>query len=123
MRQVTIINQARSQHKPIQARFCSTFLCRLRGLMFTSQLPHNLGLLLVEKRESRLDSAIHMFFVNYNLAVVWIDHNHQVVDTCIARRWRPFYMPSTPARYILEMHEDHLADFNVGDIVVFLENE
>jgi uncharacterized membrane protein (UPF0127 family) len=101
MRQITIINQAHSQQKRIQAQICSSFLCRLRGLMFTSQLPRNLGLMLVEKRESRLDASIHMFFVNYDLAIVWIDHNHQVVDTRIAHRWRPFYIPSNPACYIL----------------------
>ena len=122
MREVTIINQARSQHTRIQAKYYSTFFSRLRGLMFTSQLPHDVGILLVEQRESRLDTAIHMFFVNYDLAVIWINHNQQVVDTCLARRLRPFYMPSAPARYILEMHADHLAEFKIGDVVVISEN-
>lgn len=123
MRQVTIQNPARSSHTSIKAQYCDTFLSRLRGLMFTAPLPHNVGLLLVEERESRFDASIHMFFVNYDLAVIWINRSHHVVHTCLARRWRPFYMPSSPARFILEMHADHLADFKVGDLVDFPENE
>ena len=87
--------------------------------MFSSSIATGNGLLLVEGRDSRLDAAIHMFFVNYDLAVIWINDQKKVVDSCIARRWRSFYMPAKPARYILEMHRDHFQDFSIGDIVDF----
>jgi len=117
MHQVTITNQTSLQKKPINARFCSSFLCRLRGLMFTKAISRGAGLLLVQERDSRLDSAIHMFFVNYDLAIIWINNHKVVVDTCLARRWRPFYMPHKPARYTLEIHPEHLSDFRIGDLV------
>ncbi len=85
--------------------------------MFTSQIPPGTGLLLVQGHESRLDAAIHMFFVNYDLAIIWLDNRYQVVDKCLAHRWHPFYMPTAPARFILEIHPDHLADFNIGEVV------
>ena len=123
MHPVNIQNKTRSLKQPIQARFCDTFFCRLKGLMFSSNIAIEDGLLLVENRDSRLDAAIHMFFVSYDLAVIWINGQKQVVDKCIAKSWRPFYMPSAPARYILEIHPDHIQDFLIGDSIEFLEKQ
>jgi uncharacterized protein len=114
-RQVRITNRTRSANGPIVARYCDSFLCRLRGLMFRRSIPDQWGLLLVEKRESRVDTSIHMFFVWFDLAVVWINNAGEVVDVRLARRWRPFYAPRRPARYTLEMAARHLQDFQIGD--------
>lgn len=119
MRTVSVQNQTRVLRKPILAGYGSSFFTRLKGLMFTSPIALNAGLLLVQDRASRLDSSIHMFFVNYDLGVIWINDQMQVVDTCLAYRWRPFYMPAQPARYVLETHPDHLADFRIGDCIAF----
>jgi uncharacterized membrane protein (UPF0127 family) len=56
---------------PLNVLYCDSFLCRLRGLMFRSSLAPDKGLLLVEARESRLETAIHMLFVFMDLAVIW----------------------------------------------------
>jgi uncharacterized membrane protein (UPF0127 family) len=89
--------------------------------MFQPGIAPQKGLILVQDRESQLDSAIHMFFCNFELAVIWINNRSQVVDTCLARRWRPFYMPAHPARYVLETHPDHLQEFMIGDQLVFTD--
>jgi uncharacterized membrane protein (UPF0127 family) len=116
--QVAIINRTQPQSEPLPARFCDSFLCRLRGLMFRRSIPTGWGLLLVERRDSRLDTAIHMFFVPFDLAVVWINTAGRVVDVKLARSWRPFYAPRLPARYTLEMAAGHLHDFAIGDEIV-----
>ena len=77
------------------------------------------GLLLVQKRDSRMDAAIHMLGVFFDLGIVWINEAGQVVDTCLARSWRLAYVPKQPARYILEIHPDRLSEFNIGDQVRF----
>jgi len=123
MRQVTIHNKSHPLKQPIQACFCDTFFCRLKGLMFSHVISSETGLLLVESRDSRLDAAIHMFFVNYDLAIIWINGQKQVVDKRVAYRWRPFYMPAAPARYILEIHPDHIQDFYIGDIIDFRDEQ
>jgi uncharacterized membrane protein (UPF0127 family) len=87
--------------------------------MFRSHLALNEGLLLVNEHNSRLDSAIHMFFVPFDLAVFWISSNLEVVDKLIARRWRPAYFPRKAARYILEVHPDRLGDYEIGDRIEF----
>ena len=102
-----------------RVKFCDSFGCRLRGLMFRSQLQNDEGLLLVIERDSRIDSSIHMLFVPFDLAVFWINSNMEVVDRRIARPWRPAYLPAKAARYILEIHPSRIDDYEIGHKVEF----
>jgi uncharacterized membrane protein (UPF0127 family) len=99
---------------------CSAFACRLRGLMFRRGLAVQDGLLLVGGRDSRLDAAIHMLFVPFDLAVFWISTEMEIVDKVLAKRWRPFYIPARPARFILEVHPELLAQYETGQEVEFV---
>ena len=116
---IHVHNLTHALSAPAQVGFCDSFLCRLRGLMFRSSLGRDEGLLLVEGRDSRLDSSIHMFFVPFDLAVFWIDSSLTVVDKVIAKSWKPAYLPKAPARYILEIHPDRWEDYQIGDKVEF----
>jgi uncharacterized membrane protein (UPF0127 family) len=121
MKLVTVHNLTRPKPQPLAARYCVSFLCRLRGLTFRLSLPQNWWLLLVQRRDSRVDSSIHMLAMWIDLAVVWITDAGEVVDVRLARRWRPAYFPRRPARYVLEMAAEHLEDFHIGDKVRFEE--
>lgn len=122
MRQVMIRNLSQPLGRPLIARYCVSFLCRLRGLTFRRTLPEDWGLLLVQDRDSRLDAAIHMLGVWMDLAVIWINSTGKVVDVCLARRWRPVYIPKSPARYVLEVTPARLQDFKIGDEIRFEED-
>jgi len=87
--------------------------------MFASSLDPNGGLLFSDNDESRIDSSIHMLFMKFDIAVVWIDHEFRVVDVRIAKRWRLAYIPITPAKYTLEAHPDQLKNFQIGDVLSF----
>jgi uncharacterized membrane protein (UPF0127 family) len=119
MKIIRIENKRQSLPAPIRAVYCESFLCRLRGLMFQSRLAYEEGLLLVEKHDSRLGATIHLLFLTLDLAVIWINSLHVVVDTTLARSWHPFYAPHRPARYILEIHPNRLNEFRIGDQVEF----
>jgi uncharacterized membrane protein (UPF0127 family) len=114
---ITLTNLSQPHTRPVVARYCQSFFCRLRGLMLTRSLAPDSGLLLVQSRENRTDASIHMLFMAMDLAVVWINNNLDVVDVCLAQRWRPVYFPKKPAGYVLETSIDRLADFNIGDKV------
>ncbi len=114
-----IQNLSKPAPRPARVVRCESFACRLRGLMFRSRLDPDDGLLLEIGRDSRIDSSIHMFFVPFDLAVIWIDSSLCVVDKVIARSWRPAYFPARAARYTLEIHPDRFSDFRVGDKVEF----
>jgi len=119
MHSVLIYNLDRPQVSPVAARYCDSFTCQLRGLTFRRNLPSGEGLMLVQGRDSRLDASIHMLFVWINLAVVWINQANEVVDVKLARRWYPAYFPRRPARYVLEISEERLDDFKIGEHVRF----
>ena len=70
--------------------------------MFTSSLPDNNGLLLVQGSDSRVNASIHMMFMKIDLAVIWIDSDFEVADVVLARRWKLAYLPKRAARYVLE---------------------
>jgi uncharacterized membrane protein (UPF0127 family) len=116
---VTLRNRSNAAIRPVQAVWCESFLSKLRGYTFRHSLSPDEGLLLVERRDSRLDTSIHMMFVWTDLTVVWIDSYNLVVDTVLAKAWGPFYASSQPARYILEIHPERFGEFKVGDVVDF----
>ena len=116
---ISIENKSRRIDGTLQIKFCDTFLSQLRGLTFRSRLAREEGLLLVGKRDSRLDSSIHMLFGSFNLAIVWINSEMKVVDKVLARSWRPAYFSKHPARYVLEVHPERWGDFEIGDRLQF----
>jgi len=114
---IQIKNLSRPELAPILAHNCASFFCRLRGFTFRRRLRPDEALLFVQPRENRLDAAIHMITVGTDLAVFWINNGGVVVDLCLARRWRPYYIPRKPARYTLEMAPERIDAFQIGDAV------
>jgi len=118
-KQIIVQNTNRKIASPAQIKYCDTFLSQLRGFTFRSRLSPTEGLLLVGTRNSRLDSAIHMLFVSFDLTVVWINSELQVVDKVLAKSWRPAYFSKQPARYVLEVHPERWGEYDIGDTVEF----
>jgi uncharacterized membrane protein (UPF0127 family) len=121
MRRVSIENRTHPTPGELKAEYCDSFVGRFRGLMFRKALLDGEGLLLVERSDSRINAAIHMLFMNFDIAAVWIDSQMRVVDVQLARRWHPSYVPCLPARFILETHPEYLSYFQIGDQVTFRE--
>jgi len=115
---VTVWNETRGEQILRRARRCASFLCRLRGLTFRRSLAQEEGLLLVGHRESRADTTIHMFFVFFPIAAIWLDQSGQVVDAQLARPFRPLYVPCAPARDVLEGTPALLERVQIGDRIV-----
>jgi uncharacterized membrane protein (UPF0127 family) len=108
-------NETRGERLLGRVRRCASFLCRLRGLTFQRRLGDDEGLLLVGRRESRADTAIHMFFVFFPIAAVWLDRDGRAVDVRLARPFRPLYVPRAPARDVLEGPPALLERVRIGD--------
>lgn len=118
-RYISIENTDRRILGPLRIKYCDTFLTQLRGFTLRSDLARDEGLVLAGKRDSRLDSSIHMLFVSFDLAVIWINAEMRVVDKVLAKSWRPAYFSRQPARYVLEVHPDRWEEFQIGDRVRF----
>jgi uncharacterized membrane protein (UPF0127 family) len=87
--------------------------------MFRKRLDPYSGVILVESRDSLINTTIHMFFMNFDILVAWIDKSGSVVDTQIARRWRPYYKSQKPASLVLEVHCQHVKDIQIGDKIIY----
>ncbi|HET7009813.1 MAG TPA: DUF192 domain-containing protein [Anaerolineales bacterium] len=119
-RWVNVVNESRGGLPVVRARWCASFLCRLRGLSFRSSLGKGEGLLLVERRASRVDASIHMLGMFFPLGVVWIDGDHRVVDTRLAQPWR-VYAPRSAAQFTLEASPQILDFLSPGEQVDFID--
>jgi uncharacterized membrane protein (UPF0127 family) len=98
-----------------KVRWCTTFLTRGLGLMFRPPLREDEAYIFVEGGESRSLTTIHMLFVFFPLAVIWLDAGKRVVDKVLARPFYPYYAPSSPAQYYLECHPRALDMAEIGD--------
>lgn len=116
---IFLVNKNKSLDGTLRLQYCDTFLSQLRGLMFRPRLARDEGLVLVGTRDSRLESSIHMFFVSFDLTVLWVDSGMKVVDKALAKSWRPVYVSKKPAQYVVEIHPERWGDFEIGDEVQF----
>lgn len=115
---VFIHNKSGGQNNPILfLEIYNSFLKRLKGLMFLKWISQNEGALFINKIESLVDSSIHMLFMNFDIAVFWVDKNNYVVDKVLAKKWHFFYAPKKPAKTIIETHYNNFEKINIGDLL------
>lgn len=89
--------------------------------MFSRQIPIDKGIILMGNKESKVNTSIHMMFMNYDLTVLWLDKDLVVVDKVLATRWFPIYFPKAKAQYVVELHSDQFFNFSVGDQLLLSE--
>jgi uncharacterized membrane protein (UPF0127 family) len=105
----------------IYCKIADTFLSKLCGLMLQKEISPNAGLILSESSESVINSSIHMLFMRFNIAVIWLNKDKFVVSKKLAKKWRLAYFSDKPACYIVETHPSQLENFSIGDHISFLE--
>lgn len=116
---LALSNETSGETLARRLRLCATFWARGRGLMFRRRLGEGEALLFDEGRESTLGASIHMFFVFFPIAVIWLDAGRRVVDMRLARPFRPYYAPARPARYFIEGAPALLGQVRAGDHMVW----
>jgi uncharacterized membrane protein (UPF0127 family) len=102
-----------------RTKWCNTIFTRGLGLMFHPPLGEEEAYVFAEARESRALATIHMLFVFFPIAVIWLDAGKRVVDKVLARPFYPYYAPRSPARYYLECHPRALDRVRIGDHLDF----
>ena len=116
------ISKSSSPFTVVNVKYCDTFLSKFIGLMFSRELKYDYGLVLVEDNETRINTSIHMLFMNYDLTVLWLDKQMVIIDKVLARKWVPFYFPKKPAQYVVELHHSKFSEYSIGDkLILFNE--
>ena len=102
------------------ARRCDTHLSRLRGLQFHRKLKLGEAIILSKDKDSIASSSIHMFFVFFPIAAIWVNSQGRVTSVQLARPWRPYYASPEPACIVIEAPPELLQHIFVGDEVDFV---
>jgi uncharacterized membrane protein (UPF0127 family) len=90
------------------------------GLQFRLRLKQGEAIILANPKQGVTASSIHMFFVFFPIAAVWINEKGHITSTQLAKPWRPYYASPKPARYVLETSPEFLERVSVGDRVDFI---
>jgi uncharacterized membrane protein (UPF0127 family) len=98
---------------------CNTFWRKFKGLMFRRTLDAQEAFVFVYPRESVTETTIHMLFVFFPIAVLWLDGEKRVVDKVIAKPFRPVYAPKKAAQYFVEGVPELAGRVEIGDRIAF----
>jgi len=105
----------------LETWYFEKFLSRLKGLMFKKNISLNQAGLFINKSENKVDSAIHMLFMNFDIAVFWLDKTNTIVDKRIAKKWGLIYYPVVKSQKILETHTEIYEKLQIGEKII-IEN-
>jgi uncharacterized membrane protein (UPF0127 family) len=120
---VEIINETKGFTISPKAQMRGTFFGRFRGLMLSKRMDIILG----GKKDSVLDSTIHMMFMLYPIDVIWVSAAMNVVDVkkgipafnpIIPRSWS-MSGPKAPAKYVVEIASGDIKNTDAGDKIAF----
>jgi hypothetical protein len=89
--------------------------------MLSKELDPDYGIIIVEEKESRINTSIHMMFMKQDITVLWLNKQMEIVDKVLAKKWSPIYIPSKPAKYVLELHQSKYKEYEVGDQLIFAD--
>jgi uncharacterized membrane protein (UPF0127 family) len=88
-----------------------TFFKRLKGYMFQKKPSHKAILIMP-------CNSIHTFFMNFDIAVLFLDENFQVVKKIEALKPRRIIMPVEEAAIVLEGEAGLFHDIMIGDKII-----
>lgn len=120
---VQVINKETREILIESARWCASRICRLIGFQFRRRLNPGEALILAKDKDSIGSSSIHMFFVFFPIAAIWINSNGKITSAQLAKPWRPYYASPEPACYVLETSPDFLEKISVGENLEFVQIE
>ena len=95
----------------------NSFFKRFKGLMMATPLENDEGLILTKT------NSIHMFFMKYEIDVLFLDKNNIIIDKIISMKRRRVSKIYKNCSTVIELKAKTLLDLNVeiGDKIVFIE--
>jgi uncharacterized membrane protein (UPF0127 family) len=89
------------------AQLCTSFWCKLRGVMFRRSITDDDCLLMSVGGDA--EAVIHTHFVFCPIAVVWLTADGEIIERVLAKPWRIYAPPrGRKPRWILEGPPDML---------------
>lgn len=119
IRTIDIVDRSTQSYLIKSVKWCDGYFCKLRGMQFRRKLSPDKALVLVHEKDTIKSTSIHMLFVFFPIAAIWIDNQGKVTSAQLAKPWRLYYASLEPARYVLEGSPDLLERIRVGDYLDF----
>ena len=114
-----LYNRTKKRKIMERVRFADSFYLKLRGLMFERGENFNYALVFPFGREARAEASIHMLFVFFPIAAVYLDSGKRVVDMAKMKPFALNYTPKKPAAFIVELPEEKANGISIGDRLEF----
>ena len=91
----------------------NSFWKRFKGLMLAPPLEEGYGLLLPST------NSIHMFFMKYELDIIFLDKEYKVIDIIHSMKRRRVSKIYSNVKNVIELESGYLKkfDLNIGDIL------
>jgi len=117
MTTATITNQTSKKTIVKELRYANTFLTRFKGLIGSSPLTFQQGLLISPCKQ------IHTHFMSYPIDVVFLDSNLNVLHLIISiKPWKISPLIKT-AYYVLELPANAASTIQIGDQLALSTND
>jgi uncharacterized protein len=119
IRTIDIVERSTQSYLIKSVKWCDGYFCKLRGMQFRRKLSPDEAIVLVHEKDTTKSTSIHMLFVFFPIAAIWIDNQGKVTSAQLAKPWHLYYASPEPARYVLEGSPDLLERIRVGDYLDF----
>ncbi|NMA44830.1 MAG: DUF192 domain-containing protein [Candidatus Diapherotrites archaeon] len=103
--------------KPLikKVKLANSPLERMRGLMFEDEKKFDYALVFTSPKEGKIESSLHMMFVFFPIAAIFLDSNKNVVDKTTLTPFTVNYTPKKPAKYVIEMPPKEAKKIKIKD--------
>jgi len=78
-------------------KFCASFFCRLRGLLFVSGLAENEGAIFVLSKSNLVFAAVRTIEMRFGIGIICLGKSGLAVDKLFANPRTLFDLPKSPA--------------------------
>jgi len=112
-----IIKIERNQQEVCNCYIADSFFKRFKGLMLADPLLDNEGLFLDKT------NSIHMFFMKYEIDVIFLDKDNKVIDMINSMKRRRVSKIYKNCKSVVELKSKSLLNLDIvlGDKLIFLE--
>ena len=114
-----LYNRTRKAEIIKRVRFADSLFARAKGLMFEREKNFDYALVFPFKGETRARASIHMLFVFFPIAAVYLDSRKSVVDIAVLKPFKLNYTPKRKAKYLVELPAGKAKKISIGDRLGF----
>jgi len=113
-----LFNNSKKKQVISKVNYADSIVLQAKGLMFERKSKFDYALVFPFKHETVIGASIHMLFVFFPIAAVYLNAKMVVVDIAFLKPFALNYSPKKPAKYLIEMPVSNGKKISIGDKLV-----